>query len=456
MQSDNMYTEVAEVGGGIGGGRGGGRGAAGSGICGSILCSIGGIMLFFAMLVLLAWNEKSTVCVSKAYVAAEKEYQTAKCENDPGAYSGSLVHFSCPLNAESRPKWTSGSFGISGSELFSVEAVKVAQHVEMFQCVEEVRTSTVKRGDRSYEEKSYTYRKEWRSSSVDSGGFRAWQADAARRALESGCGYNFRGNPPFPIASSTLQADALVAGRYDVTRFMGQVGSSVPIRLRSGASVTLPGTSAHVSVDPMQLFSGCAPGKPELGCIKAKYTRSDTQAVSYLGRMQGDGTTHAWSAPSSWMCSARGSSSRVDLFEPGSRSADELLEAARSTNAATTWLVRALGFFAAFAGMRSFFAPVEALVAAMDSALDLFRCIPVVGWLLDFLGDVLRGAVGCAISLIAFGLSVPSCMAVVSLMWVIMRPLIAAPLLILSGMGLYFTIRAMRIYAKEGRKHKQQ
>merc|ERR1740123_425167 len=115
-----------------------------------------------------------------------------------------------------------------------------------------------------------------------------------------------------------------------------------------------------------------------------------------------------------------------------------------------TWLVRVLGFFVAYMGMRSFFAPVEALVAAIDSVLDLFRCIPVVGWLLDFLGDVLRGAVGCAISLIAFGLSVPSCMMVVSIMWVIMRPLVAVPLLVLSCVGLYFTIMAMQSYAKEG------
>merc|ERR1711933_252184 len=119
---------------------------------------------------------------------------------------------------------------------------------------------------------------------------------------------------------------------------------------------------------------------------------------------QGDGTTRAWSAPSSWMCSSKGNSNRVDLFEPGSRNADELLEAAQNTNTVMTWLVRVLGFLAAFVGMRSFFAPVEALAAAIDSVLDLFRCIPVVGWLLDFLGDVVRGAVGCAISLIAFGL----------------------------------------------------
>jgi len=287
--------------------------------------------------------------------------------------------------------------------------------------------------------------------------------------LDNGCGYNFKGNPSFPIESNTLQAATLAAGQYDLSRFLGQISSSVPIKLKGGAKVTLPGTNAAVSVDATQMLSGCLAGRPELGCTKVKYARSGTTAVSYLGRVvQGDGTTRAWSAPSSWMCSSKGSGNRVDLFAQGSRDAEHLLESAQNDNNVMTWGIRVLGFLAAYAGMRSFFAPVEALVAAIDSGLDpsckrflfnrldLFRFIPVVGSLLDFLGDVLRGAVGCAISMIAFGLSVPSCMMVVSIMWTIMRPLIAAPLLVLSCVGLYFTVMAMRTYANEGKKKKVQ
>eukprot|EP00419_Tripos_fusus_P051011 CAMPEP_0172821676 /NCGR_PEP_ID=MMETSP1075-20121228/16139_1 /TAXON_ID=2916 /ORGANISM="Ceratium fusus, Strain PA161109" /LENGTH=452 /DNA_ID=CAMNT_0013662567 /DNA_START=39 /DNA_END=1397 /DNA_ORIENTATION=- len=452
MENSNTYTEVTEVSGGSVGGGGG----IVSNICGAICCSIFGIGLFFAMLVMLAWNEQSTVCVSKAYLAAEQEYQTARCNSGPGSYSGALVHFSCPLNSESLPKWTSEDFGVSGDQLFSTEAVKVAQQVEMFQCAETVHTKTVKRGERTFEEKSYTYKKEWSSSHVDSSDFQAWQVDAARRALDNGCGFNFKGNPSFPIESNTLKADILVAGQYDLTRFMERISSSVPIKLKSGATVTLPGTSGTVSVDATQIFSGCKPGRPELGCIKVKYARSGTTVVSYLGRMQGDGTTRAWMAPSSWMCSTKGSSSRVDLFAQGSRDAEHMLESAQDENTMWTWVIRVLGFIVAYVGMRSFFAPAEALVALIDSGLDLFRFIPIVGGLLDFLGDVLRGAVGCAISIIAFGLSVPSCIMVVSVVWAIMRPLIAVPLQVLSCVGFYFTIMAMKNYAKEGQKKKVQ
>lgn len=454
MDNSNTYTEVTEASSGSAGG-GGARGVA-SGVCGSILCSITGIVLFFSMLVMLGWNEMSTVCVSKAYAAAEQQYQTAACDGAPGSHGGSLVHFSCPLSAESLPKWSNANFGVSGDELFSVEAVKVAQHVEMYQCVEDVHTKTVKQGDRTFEEKSYTYRKEWRSTQVDSANFKAWQVDAARRALDNGCGLNFNGNPSFPIESSALQAATLVAGQYDLTRFMGSISSSVPVKLQGGASVTLPGTNARVSVDATQMLSGCQSGRPELGCVKVKYTRSGSTAVSYLGRMQDDGTTRAWSAPSSWMCSSKGRSSRVDLFAQDRRDAEHLLESAESENTLWTWVLRALGFIMAYVGIRSFFAPVEALVGAIDSGLDWFSFIPIVGRVLDFLGNVLRGAVGCAISLIAFGLSVPSCFMVVSIMWAIMRPLIAVPLLVLSCVGLYFTIKAMQNYAKEGQQKKKQ
>jgi hypothetical protein len=452
MENSNTYTEVTET----SSGRVGGAGGVVSGFCGSILWSIFGIVLFWSMLFMLGWNEMSTVCVSKAYMAAEQQYQTAGCDSTPGSYSGSLVHFSCPLNAESLPKWSNENFGVSGDELFSIEAVKVAQHVEMYQCVEDVHTKTVKQGERTFESKSYTYHKEWRSTQVDSATFKAWQVETARHALDNGCGSNFNGNPSFPIESKTLQAATLAAGQYDLTRFMGRISSSVPIKLKGGASVTLPGTNARVSVDATQMVSGCQPGRPELGCIKVKYERSGSTEVSYLGRMQDDGTTRAWSAPSSWMCSSKGRSSRVDLFAQGSRDAGHLLESAESDNTLWTWVIRVLGFILAYVGIRSFFAPVEALVGAIDSGLDWFSFIPIVGRLLDFLGNVLRGAVGCAISLIAFGLSVPSCVMVVSIMWAIMRPLIAVPLLVLSCVGLYFTIMAMQSYAKEGQQKKQQ
>ncbi|CAK0887501.1 unnamed protein product [Prorocentrum cordatum] len=153
-----------------------------------------------------------------------------------------------------------------------------------------------------------------------------------------------------------------------------------------------------------------------VGCARVTYRRSSAARVSHLAEAGADGGTRPWAAPGSWMCSPRGQSSSVDLFREGSSGAAELVRAAQGTNAVMTWLIRVLGVLFAVFGVRLSLYPVEALAQALDGTLSWFRSVPIAGPMLDFAGDVIRGAVGCAVSLIALGIAVPASLAVITVM----------------------------------------
>jgi len=429
---------------------------SGSGICGACCTSLFGMGIFVSMLGVLGWNEQSSVCSSRALAAAEEAVEAVDCDARPEMNKGSLVHFDCPLARESLPEWTPGSFGIDGAaEAFRVSAVRVTQTVEMLQCKEEVETHKRKQGDKVIETKTYTYTKEWSDREVESNGFKAWSVDDAWQALSRGCGGDFKGNRPFPVRSAQRHAQRLVAGNFDVTRHVGRVAADTPIDFLSswhGWRFQLGGETATVARSA--IYCGCRPEEPDIGCARVTYRRSSAARVSHLAEAGADGGTRPWAAPGSWMCSPRGQSSSVDLFREGSSGAAELVRAAQGTNAVMTWLIRVLGVLFAVFGVRLSLYPVEALAQALDGTLSWFRSVPIAGPMLDFAGDVIRGAVGCAVSLIALGIAVPASLAVITVMQAAMRPFIAVPVLVGCVAALCVTAAQMRTFAREGQKMK--
>eukprot|EP00929_Paragymnodinium_shiwhaense_P026218 TRINITY_DN15628_c0_g1_i1.p1 TRINITY_DN15628_c0_g1~~TRINITY_DN15628_c0_g1_i1.p1 ORF type:complete len:454 (+),score=21.60 TRINITY_DN15628_c0_g1_i1:65-1426(+) len=426
-------------------------------ICGSICTSFAGICLFFGMLALLGWNEQRTVCTSRALIAAGEAYEDIKCDAPPEKYRGALVYFSCPIAESSLRTWTPADFGLAGGEeVFQRKAVKAAQKVEMFQCVEEERTERRKEGDREIEEKSYTYSMRWASDPVDSTRFKAYTVAAAKHSMRKGCGADFDGNPAFSLSSTTKTVSSLVAGSFDVTRWLSGIAVADSVQLSTGASLVLPGSTGKAVVAGNAIYSpGCEPPHaPKIGCQKITYAASSATHVSSLAQMLTDGRTRHWAAPGSWMCSSGTSSSRVDLFADEARDVMDMLDGAQSSNTITSWVLRVVGIIMTFVGIRLFFYPITAIVAAVDAGLSWFRFIPIVGWALDFLGDVLTTAVGVTINLISLGISLPCSIVVMAAMWTVMRPLLCFPLLLLSLGTLFYTYQQMQGYANETRKHK--
>jgi hypothetical protein len=121
-------TEQAQTDGG-----GGQKSFAGS--CG--ICCMG-CLLFPAALVLLAWNDKNTVCATNVILKAEADATVADDCNDASALEGKFTFFSCPINDDSLQIMSpQTSFNLPGlKESIQIPSVAAAQKVEMYQCIE--------------------------------------------------------------------------------------------------------------------------------------------------------------------------------------------------------------------------------------------------------------------------------------------------------------------------------
>jgi hypothetical protein len=150
----------------------------------------------------------------------------------------------------------------------------------------------------------------------------------------------------------------------------------------------------------------------------------------------------------------RGSANLVDYFAPYSQSSDEAIDSMLDSNSAMTWALRLLSFILSFCGILCFFQPIQEIADAANDILSFFSCIPILGWGLDFLGNVVAGAVGCALSFIALGVSFPTTLLVMAIMWTAMRPLLAVPALGLGVIGLFMTIRHICALAEAGKQLK--
>lgn len=490
-----------------------GRGEGESGpcgkLCGSLCCSMMGIVMYFSSLVLVANNEMSTVCVQRALESARELYEEVSCDGTglDKNFAGPLF-LSCPISEASLPMRSPADFGASWLEgAFREKSVKLRQDVSMLQCEEQKHTRNEKRGDKTVEIVSYTYSLEWKTTPVDSQGFKAWSVNAAREALRTGCGPDFQRNPSFPLSAQELVPNSLVAGSFDLSRHLSSITADEPLSLQHG-SYTIPsslsrggsrggqGQERRVAKDgtPYTLgefidyygdnqgrkewqaarpagsqgsssggivgnsFHTCAGGNEEVGCLRISYSRSSATHISHIartsGRAGGVAKTRAWTAPKSWMCSG-GSSSQVDLFAAGVSTADELVESAEATNAASTWALRILGVILAVVGVMMFLNPLQAIANLVDEFFDWFRFIPVLGWLLDTLGDAIAGAVGCAIFAVSLGIGLPSSVLVLSITWCVMRPLLGIPMFLGSAAAICYSVRGLFQMAKTGKEKRQ-
>jgi hypothetical protein len=152
------------------------------------------------------------------------------------------------------------------------------------------------------------------------------------------------------------------------------------------------------------------------------------------------------------MCSSRGSANLVDHFAPHASTPDEAIDSLLSNNSAMKWAIRALSFALAFIGILCFLQPIQAIADAANDILSFFSFIPILGWGLDFLGDVVAGAVGCVLFMVALGISAPTTFVVMAVIWAAMRPLLAVPALVLGAAGLLITVQRMVGLAKVGKQ----
>eukprot|EP00928_Gymnodinium_smaydae_P054805 TRINITY_DN38511_c0_g1_i1.p1 TRINITY_DN38511_c0_g1~~TRINITY_DN38511_c0_g1_i1.p1 ORF type:complete len:485 (+),score=73.54 TRINITY_DN38511_c0_g1_i1:90-1544(+) len=425
--------------------------------CALVICLLGP-MVFAMSLVGIAVNERNSVCVGRALAAADAAALSADC-NRQNVAVGDLAHFACPVSEKSLPTWTSRDFGDMWSDMwnssaFSVKAIKVAQNVQMFQCRERKSTRKETRGQETVEITTWTYERGWYDDVIDSSNFDAWSDRDARDALREGCGKDFARNPTSMAFTSTVKSvKSLIAGSFDATRHTDKISATQVVKI--DASELPKGTSASGN----ELFT-CDFAKPTYGCLAATYKKSSATEVSAIAKLTKGKSADLfslspWAAPASWMCSSSMSSSQVDLFGEGFKTREDLIADAIAADTLKLYLVRVLCVVFSVVGVMMFLQPIRVIASLVDQFFGWFKVVPLLGGLLEFFGDVVTTAVGCAIFSIALGIGVPTSLCVLSVTWCFMRPMLGVPMLLACIAGLGFTIKQMVKYASKGREKRQ-
>jgi Transmembrane protein 43 len=151
-----------------------------------------------------------------------------------------------------------------------------------------------------------------------------------------------------------------------------------------------------------RFYLGADPSAPRIGDMRVSYRAVPAGAVSIVGRQSGsdfaDYQTHA--------------GDKLLIVKPGTKSAIEMFNTARSENKMWTWIIRIVGAAMMFVGFQLIFAP---LVVVAD-------VVPMIGNVL--------GAGASLVSFIATAVLAPL---VIAIAWLWYRPLVSITVLAVGG-----------------------
>jgi Transmembrane protein 43 len=355
--------------------------------------SIKGILfggfLFLVAFPILFWNEGRAVKTAKTINEGAKSAIAVAAASVNPANEGKLVYLTG--HAESKAAVADPVFGVKADA-----SIKLVRTVEMYQWKESSESKTEKNlGGSTTTEKTYTYKKEWAPSLVASADFK----QAAEHT-----------NPAaMPYAATTVASDVVTVGAFSLSP--SQVG-------RLTAKEVLPVTALTVLPKPLQakfkldgqrLYQGADPANPQVGDVRVSFAVLRATDVSVISQQIGASFTPYIAK----------TGNTFDVLREGTYSLAALIEQEKSSNSTLTWILRGLGLFLLFLGLRMILAPLEVL---MD--------------VVPFLGDLL----GAGLTLIALLVAAAVGTVTIAVAWIVYRPLLGVVLLLVAG-GLVYLIK---------------
>jgi hypothetical protein len=356
----------------------------GSRLGGSLIAALIGLLLVPAAVALLYWNEGRAVDAIRALnrgAAAIVEVNSAAI--DPGS-NEKLVHLTGTLQPTTPAK--DPVFGVTGDGL-----VRLTRTVEMYQWEEQSSTKSQQNvGGSKTSETTYTYKRDWSTRPVDSGGFK----------VPSG-----HQNPRMQLQSGTFDGGDVKIGAYKVDpSVLNKVTAFTPLRPRSP-----PPSGYQVSGD--EFYQGQDPGQPAIGDVKVNFTAVPAQTVS-VAAAQSSGVLTAFRDSNGYT---------IALAEPGVVGADTLFHDEQKSESSMTWILRAVGFVVMLIGFVCMTRPLTMLFAVLP---------------------FLESLVGAGAFLAALTLAIPITLLTIAVAWIVHRPLIGG-LLLAGAIAAWFLLRQL-------------
>jgi len=384
-----------------------------------------GLLLFVAGFPILFLNEGRAVDTAKRLKEGAGAVVDVSAENVDPANEGKLVHVSG--KADTKDVLSDAAFGVSAT------ALRLMRTVEIYQTVEHSETKREKRGDKTVETTTYTYSNAWCAKPVDSSQFH----DATKRAA----------NPPaaMPFSDQDQIAANVTLGAFTLSeKHVKRMGEKKPFtfpvdfkppatvpgaQYQNGivyvpfnmapAAAPAPAASASTGVSPLLAAAQAATTNvaaavanaaasaivggrsvavaPVPGDVRVTFKVVLPHDVTVVERQDGDRLS-PWAASDG---------ETLSFVRDGRVPAAKIFADAQSSNVKLTWLLRIVGFFVMFFGLKKVLGPISTLVDV----------IPIVNGIVDLGTSLVAGLVSFACALLTIGVA-----------WLFYRPLIGIPL----------------------------
>ncbi len=223
---------------------------------------------------------------------------------------------------------------------FGVEstALKLKRVVEMYQWQEQSKSETRKKiGGGTETVTTYDYEMGWSEELIDSNDFKVPEGHQ---------------NPStMPYRTTVWTADQVNLGSFVlspslVARIDNYQDLPVDSDDASRATIAIP-----FAVDAGRFYIGTSPANPRISDMKVSFAVVLPSDVSIVARQ-----TQATFEP--FVTRAGGS---IELLHTGIVSAENMFQSAHSSNATTSWILRALGVFLMFLGLKMLLGPLVVL-----------------------------------------------------------------------------------------------
>jgi hypothetical protein len=366
-------------------------------IGGAIKGVLFGLLLIVVSLPVLFLNEGRAVATRKSLEEGAKSYVTVSSESVNPKNDGKLVYLTGDTVVEgmlSDPDF-----------MVSAAAVSLKRKVEVFQWKENEQTETKKKlGGGEETVTTYTYEKIWTDRPIDSSAFRKKQ------------GYE---NPKLALEGKMWSAERVTVGAFALSPgLLGQVNNFVKVSEDSTAEFPEEVAGKKVHRESGGFYLGESPAAPTIGDLRVSHEVAMPGTVSIIAKQKAGSFEP-------YIAKAGGT---IEMLETGKQSAESMFASAQAANKMLTWVLRVVGFIMMLIGFNM-----------------LFRPLSVLADVVPFIGNI----VGAGTGFIAFLLSLPLSLLVISVAWIFYRPLIGIPLVVAAIVGFVLLFRALMAQKKK-------
>ncbi len=350
-----------------------------------------GLLLFLLSFALLFWNEGRAVKRARDLeFGAENVIKASAAAVNPKS-EGKLVHVSGAATATGPA--VDQEFGVQA------KALRLEREVEMYQWKEKGTSRTKKKMGGS-EEKStqYTYEMVWEDDLLNSSDYE-----------EAG-----HVNPStMPYSGLEAAAPGVKIGAYNMApNLMGLFNTDTPFTAKP---TKMPAGSKMAG---NLIYIGASAQAPKIGDVRISYKIAPLGAYSIVAGQQG-GVLIEYAHEDL--------NDPVILLERGNLSPEAMFKSAQDSNSFMTLMLRFVGFFMMFFGLRMISKPLSVLAD-----------------ILPFVGT----AVGFVTGFVSFFIALGFSMITIAIAWIFYRPLIGILMLVVAGGAIAAAIALSRKASK--------